>query len=72
MFCSFACGHGTCLDCFHDLKNPCNRNTFYFDTTIPDADIPAPFGEAELEEITVETDFQRRLPQNLKLGNRIA
>ena len=29
----------------------------YFDSTIPDADIPAPLGASEREDITVAVDF---------------
>ena len=52
-----ACGHGTCLDCYHEASNHCSRNSIYFCSTVPDADIPAPLGEREREEITAEIDF---------------
>ena len=52
-----ACGHGTCLDCYHEVDNHCTCNSIYLCSTVPDADIPAPLGEHEREEITAEIDF---------------
>ena len=53
-----ACGHGTCLTA--SMTRPINvikRNSLYLDSTIPDADIPAPLGESEREDITAAIDF---------------
>ena len=52
-----ACGHGSCLDCYHEVENHCPCNSIYLCSTVPDADIPAPLGEHEREEITAEIDF---------------
>ena len=52
-----ACRHGTCLDCYHDASNHCSCNSIYLCSTVPDADIPAPLGEHEREEVTAEIDF---------------
>ena len=52
-----ACSHGTCLGCYHDVSNHCSRNSIYLCSTVPDADIPAPLGEREREEVTAEIDF---------------
>ena len=52
-----ACSHGTCLDCYHEVDNHCSCNSIYLCSTVPDADIPAPLGEHEREEITAEIDF---------------
>ena len=52
-----ACKHGTCLDCYHDVSNHCSCNSIYLCSTVPDADMPAPLGEHEREEITAEIDF---------------
>ena len=52
-----ACGHGSCLDCYHEADNHCSCNRIYLCSTVPDADIPAPLGEHEREEITAEIDF---------------
>ena len=52
-----ACRHGTCLDSYHDASNHCSCNSIYLCSTVPDADMPAPLGEHEREEITAEIDF---------------
>ena len=52
-----ACSHGTCLDCYHEASNHCSCNSIYLCSTVPDADIPAPLGEHEREEVTAEIDF---------------
>ena len=61
LFSCRACSHGTRLDCRHDVSNHCScndsRNSIYLCSTVPDADIPAPLGEHEREEVTAEIDF---------------
>ena len=52
-----ACSHGTCLDCYHEVSSHCSCNSIYLCSTVPDADIPAPLGEHEREEIAAEIDF---------------
>ena len=52
-----ACRHGTCLDCYHNASNHCSCTGIYLCSTVPDADMPAPLGEHEREEITAEIDF---------------
>ena len=52
-----ACGHGTCLDRYHEVDNHCSRNSIYLCSTVPDTDIPVPLGEHEREEITADIDF---------------